>query len=491
MKIKSLIVAFTLSSILFISCTSNRVARDNAQFAYSESDYETAISYLKKENKDQSLIDLNLDEAMLLALDGQYKASSDLFNQTGYQMAMYTGEMSVGQMIQAGLTSEEAVTYVGPAYEYALIDIMNAFNYMKMGDYDNARAMMRRSFNNNKDAFNQLKEKLNEINKQSEKAFNSSSTQNAIRDMESEGLFYDFNSFVNSKLNNEKTDYGLSPFIFFLGSALFASDYETRLAKEWMRNIEPFISEQLRSSIVEIPEGKGSINLVALSDTIAKREEAFQYFPMLMDLYGLRVIFKLTWPYVPESYNIVDSINVRVYRQYTDEEGNIKLGKAIKSGYTELIEDFDDGVRLDVASKAEGAFSRSLIRNITRKTATYIASIVAVEAAKEMADEGGTLEFLAYLAAVSAMQLTMDALDTTEHADTRQCVFFPSKASAAGFILEPGVYTVEVNYLDNNKDILKREYITDVRVKEGVPTVIPSEYINTGNIRLPEAKVNE
>lgn len=491
MNIKSKFVILALVSISFISCTSNRVIRDKSKIAYSKNNYEKAISYLHEENKEQSLIDLNLDEAMLLTLNGQYKESSTLFNQTGYDMALYTGEMSVGQMLQAALTSEESVTYVGPAYEYSMIDIMNAFNYMKMGDYDNARAMMRRSFNNNKSAFNSLKEKLREINRQSENAFNSSYTQDAISDMANEGYYYDFNSFVNTNLNNKDTDYGLSPFIFFLGASLFANDGDQALAYEWIDNIRPFISNDLFRSVVGIPRGMGSINVVALSDTIVKREEMIQYVPMIVDLYGLHVNFKLSWPYVPESYNVVNNIKVRVFDQYTDSNGKIKLGQIVDSGSCELIEDFDDAVRLDVASKAEGALSRSFIRNITRKTASYIAGIIAVEAAKELADEGGMLEFLAYLGTISALQLTMDALDSSEHADIRQCAFFPSKATASGFIVEPGVYTVEINYLDKRGDIVKREYVTDVLVEEGKTAVVPSEYINTGNIRISDTKQEE
>ena len=226
MKLKGKYIFLSLFIILLVSCNSNRVTRDKAQASFKDNDYETAISYLKAENIDNNLIDLNLDEAMLLFLNGQYKESSTLFNSTGYQMAMYTGEMTVGQMIQAGLISEESITYVGPAYEYALIDIINAYNYIMMDDLDNARAMMRRSFNNNKSAFNELKAKLREIEIQSEKAFNSSQTQNAIRDMADEGLYYDFNSFVNTTLDNEDTEYGLSPFVFFLGSALFANNRE-------------------------------------------------------------------------------------------------------------------------------------------------------------------------------------------------------------------------------------------------------------------------
>ena len=484
MKLKGKYIFLSLFIILLVSCNSNRVTRDKAQASFKDNDYETAISYLKAENIDNNLIDLNLDEAMLLFLNGQYKESSTLFNSTGYQMAMYTGEMTVGQMIQAGLISEESITYVGPAYEYALIDIMNAYNYIMMDDLDNARAMMRRSFNNNKSAFNELKAKLREIEIQSEKAFNSSQTQNAIRDMADEGLYYDFNSFVNTTLDNEDTEYGLSPFVFFLGSALFANNREYELSYDWMRNIKPFISKGLASSVIDIPQGMGSIDVVTLSDTIVKREEAVKYIPMLIDMYGLSVTFKLTWPVVSESFNIVKNIRVKVRKQYIDMDDNIKVGPVVDSCFGELIEDFDSGVRLDVASKAEGAFARSLIRNITRKTATYLASILAVQTAWDSAEDGTMAQYLAYLAAVTATQTAMAALDATECADTRQCVFFPSKAHAAGFILEPGLYTVEVEYMNKSGRVIKTDMIHNVEVNEGLPTVVPSEYINTGNLQL-------
>lgn len=484
-------VLIVLSSFLLFSCATSRTVRNSIDSAYLKTDYEAALTQIQEENKKGDLIDLNLDEAMLLFLNGMYKESADKFNSTNSQMSRLSGEMTAGQVVGAGLTSENSIKYSGPAYEYSLLDSMNAFNYMKLNDYDSARAMMRRSFNNNKDEFNNLKAKYKEINSQSENAFNSTSTQSAIKSMEAEGLYYDFQSFANSSSDNGDTDYKLSPFIFYLGAALFANDYNFQMAEEWIANVAPFLSDELVNSVVKIPKGKGSINVVSLADTIVRRQEAYKKFPVLIDLFGLNINFKLTWPVVPESNNIVKDVRVSIVDPYSGKK--IK-DSVIATADSEIIEDFDDAVRRDVASKSDGAFARSLIRNITRKTASYIGGIFAVKAAVNLAEssiEEGTPAIIGYLAvmnAVVALQLTIDALDNVEHADIRQCMFFPSKARGAGVILDPGFYTVVVDYLDKRGRVIESDIIENVEVKEGIPTVVPSEFINTGNFEFAESK---
>ena len=60
-----------------------------------------------------------------------------------------------------------------------------------------------------------------------------------------------------------------------------------------------------------------------------------------------------------------------------------------------------------------------------------------------------------------------------EKADVRQAAFFPNKASAAGFTVEPGTYTVTVEYTNGKTDVIE-----NVAVKAGKPTVVVSECMN-------------
>ena len=58
-------------------------------------------------------------------------------------------------------------------------------------------------------------------------------------------------------------------------------------------------------------------------------------------------------------------------------------------------------------------------------------------------------------------------------ADVRQASYFPNKASAAGFTVAPGTYSVTVEYSDGTKDVIQ-----NISVVAGKPTVVVSEKMN-------------
>ncbi len=129
-----------------------------------------------------------------------------------------------------------------------------------------------------------------------------------------------------------------------------------------------------------------------------------------------------------------------------------------------LVEDFDEAVKTDVASKAKGAYTRSFFRNLTKSSAAVAGSATALQKANNP---------IAAKAAAKGLEAGLAAVIDAEKADVRQASYFPNKASAAGFTVEPGTYTVTVEYSNGKKDVIQ-----NVTVATGKPAVVVSECMN-------------
>ena len=107
-------------------------------------------------------------------------------------------------------------------------------------------------------------------------------------------------------------------------------------------------------------------------------------------------------------------------------------------------------------------YNRSLTRN-------FIKNGTAVASASVALKHGG---FPAQAAAIVVNKAMIKFVDM-EKADIRQGAYFPNKASAAGFTVAPGTYSVVVEYSDGTKD-----EINNVVVEAGKPTIVISENMN-------------
>ena len=518
----------TVASLMLFSCASNKMTRDDANRAFVEEDYEAVETYLAAENEDGDKVNYNLDEAMLLAVQDMPKESAQMLLDVYKQMQLLTGEMSVGDMMGAALGSEEAIKYSGPSYEFNMLDAMTGFNFIKLGDIDNARAMMNRFYNDNKELLVKLSSDMAELAAESEKSSTSETTKTVMNVLEvainlvvtSAGLPPLVPGFLTEvflypeELKSAVVDdsYGMSPFEFYLRAVLFANNGDLDEAKRTLEAGKALFAEETGSQIVKLygddsdfydnmvakfeetvsaiagSATDGSIQVVTLADTIAQRESAsndrivwawpFPYTdkegnPMLFNLN-----FHLTWPSVKANDTVVKSVKVTV-----KDAAGAAVADSVESV---LVEDFDNLVKHDAMVKAKGAYVRSVIRNISRKGTAFAPASVAALTAVETVNQAGVnpLTLLALTKAIEGLQYAVDAIDNGEFSDERQCAFFPSKARAAGVVVPAGTYTVTVDYLNAAGEVIKTEDIPNVEVTAGVPSVVASSFINTGNIPL-------
>ena len=77
----------------------------------------------------------------------------------------------------------------------------------------------------------------------------------------------------------------------------------------------------------------------------------------------------------------------------------------------------------------------------------------------------------AYTAAVIALPKAMPLIIDAEKADVRQGEYFPHMASAAGFTVDAGTYTVTVKYLAKDNSVVAEKTIENVVVNNGKVSV--------------------
>ena len=205
------------------------------------------------------------------------------------------------------------------------------------------------------------------------------------------------------------------------------------------------------------------LDVIALTDVIGKRSEGSVEGDLgeVLPASNIIVRYKIAYPtFEPQNH----AINV----------AKVTLSNGDEKDFV-LIEDFDEAVKKDVAQKASGAFGRSVFRNVVKNSAAVVGSYAALKAASDKVQENpkNPIPQKAYEAAVVGLNVALAEVVEMEKADVRQAAFFPNKASAAGFTVEPGTYTVTVEYTNGKTDVIE-----NVAVKAGKPTVVVSECMN-------------
>ena len=439
------------AAVLFASCGStDNVEKVDFEAAYQSGDYDTCIEVV--ENRDSGSILNGLDASMLHYMKKDYASSGRRFTETQAEMQSVTKDMTAAKTMEAALISENSVTYSGATYERLLAYSMKAVDGFKMNDSSIAVGVMNDYTGNYKDEITALIQQQKELEKSSEGVMNDPKVSAASDALTKAGLPLDLGTFT-SKAPAASTApvYEVSPFLAYLGTLAYASKGDANHANEFALTLKSTNTNVDVSEDLAVPAGKGRLDVVALAGKIGTRQEAAVRIPFetVSDIIGAPVYFKVVYPeFVPCQKNIT----VKSVVLSNGDKGNVKL-----------IEDFDVAVKNDVESKAPGAFKRSLFRNVTKSSAVIASGVASAQAASNA---------LAKKAAVKTFELAYAPIMETEKADIRQASYFPHTASAAGFTVEPGTYTVTVEYSNGAKDVIE-----NVAVVAGKPTVVISEML--------------
>ena len=459
--IKGTTFAFAMATLL-AGCGSTKFVQEDYEKAYASGDYDTCITMLKTRDEDSILN--GLDSSMLQYLKKDYAASGRELTATQAEMQTVSKDMTAAKTMEAALVGENSVTYSGATYERILVYSMKAVNSFKMNNVPSAVGVMNDYTGNYKEEIAALVAQQKEIAQSSDALANDPKFSQASGAMEKVGVPVNVSSMISKAPASSTVVYEASPFLSYLGTLAYAANGDSVHAKDFASVLASTNSKLDVSEDLAVPEGKGRLDVIALTDTIGKRSQAGEQ-ELVGQIGNVLVNFKVVYP-------------VFGAQSHTISVKSVALSNGESKSFT-LIEDFDEAVKTDVALKARGAYNRSLFRNVTKNSAAVVAGVASLKKAEDALNNanGNALKAAAaqkaYEAAVTGVNASLIEVVDAEKADVRQASNFPNKASAAGFTVEPGTYTVTVEYSDGTKDVIE-----NVTVDAGKPTVVVSEKMN-------------
>jgi hypothetical protein len=183
-----------------------------------------------------------------------------------------------------------------------------------------------------------------------------------------------------------------------------------------------------KGPLLDIPAGKGQLNVLAFAGLspvkVEQNDEALLPFLQYPDL----KVANVKIPRLEQRPSAVSAVSVSV-----QGGSNFKL---------DLLEDID-AVLTDTF---QGRQSSVYLKTFTRVLAKYIVADVAANASVKAARDKGSPEVMALGAGKGVAVAAKKALDASEAADIRGGRYLPSKAYVGAVNLNPGTYTVTINY---------------------------------------------
>lgn len=197
-----------LSAFFILSCASYQNNVESGRDLLQQGKYtEAADSFLKHaEKEDGDKLAYLLEYATALHMAGKYAESNAAF-ESADKMCDLNDYTSVSREAGAMIVKEGMTQYKAEMFEYVMINIYQALNYLLLGDYDNAQVKARK-----------LNEKINkiELGKESKKRQTSFAAYLAALLWESEG------DYDNAHILYAKA-YELDPSVDIYRSALLVS----------------------------------------------------------------------------------------------------------------------------------------------------------------------------------------------------------------------------------------------------------------------------
>lgn len=481
---KSFLKFFTI--ILFVSffvgCATTGKAPKKVKYnekkfnaAYEEGDYKTCVAMIKNRNKKADNILYMLDAAILEHMDENFSDSQDDLNDT-VRAIDDAFTKSVSREAGAAVFNDNISEYSGNIYEYLFVNAFNALNYYNQDNLEEALVEIRQLDVKNREYVSKYGEVAlmagdENLSAKVENDENISDTSSAL-----EMVGVDKSEILSQapKKPTEADVYRDSAFVRYLAFMMRSmyDDVNNEVDGKFLSALNPDFSSTVEN-VMNIPYGKGRLDVLSLAGKIANRQEGEVVFPLALlsglapmllmnviytggsiDLFNLHFKFPV---FVPEKV-VVYPEKIFAVNEETGERDEINFM---------VLENFDEAVRKDVAVVGRKAYLRSVTRSTIKKVSAIVAGETALQVANREAnrDDDNMAAAIAALAvniAAKTARFGLEALDKSEKPDLRQCSYFPKVAFAGGVSLKPGKYTVTVEYNNGKKDVFE-----EVEVKAG------------------------
>ncbi|MCL2800995.1 MAG: hypothetical protein FWD28_04475 [Treponema sp.] len=428
----------SLLAFIILSCATAPNEYREVDTAAGQADFTSAVEAIRRgQNRRRALypernaVQLFLDKGLLEFYAGNYEASSaDLQNAERLIEEAYTKSITEGFFTY--ILNDNSRQYPGEDFENIYLNIFNALNYYNRGDLEGALVEIRK--------LSQTGGKLDMLARRYE--YTDPSTGASLQDS------LQRETGISQLPDTKSVNFSNSALARYLGALFYQAEgnldsarIEFNQVHRAFRTNSSIYRHNVPNAVEEarnVTAQTARLNVICFTglSPIKQEQLVMHYLPFRHPVLAISA-FKL--PVLTRRPSLITKIEVIVQ----GEDGF----------YLELLEDMG----LVIEETYNARFSSILLKTYIR---TIIKYAVADIAASEAARQGGELSGL--LIALAART----ALDASERADTRMSRFIPNRAYIGGINLDPGTYSVIINYYQGD-NILSFDSFPDVVVDSG------------------------
>jgi uncharacterized protein len=404
--------------------------------------YEDALLDIEKEAKSpKERVLYLLNKGMVLRMKRDFVGSNIAFEAAKTEMdRLYAA--SVSENALSVMVNDSTVSYSGDNYERVLLHLYMALNYLELGQTDSARV----------EAL-QLDAKLREF---AEKSPDSKIAEDAFT-IYLTGLIYEDESEWSDAMISYRSAYNA---------------YKKHLA-----NDAEAVPSMLKIDLMRMAKQQG------LKDELDKYKNEFGIElsnNSKADPSDGELVFILNNGLAPikreKAVNIVDPVSgimVRIALPYYESRNNNVVAARIiasddRRATTELVENIDAIAKSNLDSHMPGIIARSVARMVV-KTAT------SKKAQQAATNNNNNDAAMAGMLAALTMQVAVVA---TERADTRSWLTLPSNIQMGRVSLPPGSYSVKVELLGADRQVVSTQDYPGIVIRKGHKTFLSGHWVS-------------
>jgi hypothetical protein len=378
-----------------------------------------------------------LNKAMLERMNGDYAASNTTFEAAKASMEELRG-LSLREQSQSLLINDATRSYAGEEFEQVLVHLYMALNYLQLGNLIDARV----------EAL-QVDERLREI------------TQRLPENRYTEDALARYLTGMIYEELGERSD------------AMIAYRKAYEAYRRYEQNYSVAIPESLKHDLLRLSQQMGltgemrqyrkefRIERWMSADELAEQGELI--FLLHNGLAPIRREHAVT---VPDP--ALDHF-VRIALPYYETRPTPVDGARVTAGGTsasaEVAEDIRAIALKDLETKMPAITARALARAVLK---AQMAKAARENARQQNQNNAG--------AAVAAIAVEIAGL-VTERADTRSWLTLPSRIHLARLPLPPGTYTVKVDLLGDDGQIVSTQEYANMVIRRGAKTYLSPHWI--------------
>ncbi len=401
--------------------------------------FEAALQELERQRhpaRDQVVYLLN--KAMLERMKGDFTVSNQTFEAAKTRMEELYG-LSLREQALSVVVNDATRSYAGEEFERVLVHLYIALNYLQLGDLTNARV----------EAL-QVDERLREI---TQKLPQIRYTEDALA------------RYLTGMIYEERGEYS---------DAMIAYRKAYEAYREYRRKYFVDIPDTLKRDLLRLAQQMGLTgemqqyqNEFQITHWMSTAELAQQGELVFLLHDGLAPIKRehAVTAVDPASGHLV-RIAVPYYEMRPTPLNRVRVMAGSSVASTEVAEDISAIAFKDLETKMPAITARALARAVVKAQ--------MAKKARENAQQQNQNNAAGAAAAALAVEI---AGVVTERADTRSWLTLPSRIHLARLPLPPGIYTVKVDLLGDDGQIVSTREYANIVLRRGAKTYLSPHWI--------------